>query len=98
VSLDLSELNSVAEHFGVSDKQVRRDHVVSHLLALISGELADEIIFIGGTALARAHLPDGRLSEDLDLIAVGRRGEASASASRDLGRAALILGRVQQCC
>jgi predicted nucleotidyltransferase component of viral defense system len=49
VSLDLTELQSVAEQFGVSDEQVHRDHVVSHLLALISGELADAILFIGGT-------------------------------------------------
>jgi Nucleotidyl transferase AbiEii toxin, Type IV TA system len=88
VSLDLAELQSVAAQFGVSDEQVHRDHVVSHLLALISGELADEILFIGGTALARAHLPDGRLSEDLDLIALARRSEVAAALDKLLPRGA----------
>lgn len=31
----------------------------------------------GGTALARTHLPDLRLSEDIDLIALGRRSDAA---------------------
>lgn len=88
MSLDLAELHSIAEQFGVSDEQVRRDHVVSHLLALISGELADRILFIGGTALARTHLPDGRLSEDLDLIALTRRSEVATALDRLLPRGA----------
>lgn len=88
MSLDLAELHSIAEQFGVSDEQVHRDHVVSHLLALMSGELADKILFIGGTALARTHLPDGRLSEDLDLIALTRRSEVATALDRLLPRGA----------
>lgn len=79
MSLDPAELQSVAEQFGVSDEQVRRDHVISQLLALISGQLADKILFIGGTALARTHLLDGRLSEDLDPIALAPRSDVARS-------------------
>lgn len=68
-----SELASVADQFGVSDEQVRRDHLLSHLLASLSSAMPEAVIFFGGTALARTHLPDGRLSEDLDLFAVPRR-------------------------
>ena len=78
----------MAEHFGVSDEQVRRDHVISHLLALISVELGNEILFIGGTALARTHLPDGRLSEDLDLIALAPRSDVEAALDKLLPRGA----------
>jgi hypothetical protein len=46
MSLNLVELASAADQFGVSDEQVRRDHVISHLLALISRELSDEILFL----------------------------------------------------
>ena len=67
--LDPRERAGVAEQFGVADEQVARDHVISHLLALLSAELPEAVTFFGGTALARSHLPDGRLSEDLDLIA-----------------------------
>ncbi|NMH96505.1 nucleotidyl transferase AbiEii/AbiGii toxin family protein [Pseudonocardia sp. K10HN5] len=35
----------------------------------------DSVIFFGGTALARSLVPDGRLSEDVDLLAVGPRGQ-----------------------
>lgn len=88
MSLDLAELQHVAEQFGVSDEQVHRDHVASHLLAVISHELAEQVLFIGGTALARTHLPDGRLSEDLDLIAVGRRSEVATALDKLLPRGA----------
>lgn len=67
------ELAAVAEEFGVSDEQVRRDHLLSHLLSVLSERAADDVVFFGGTALARTHLPHGRLSEDLDLVALPRR-------------------------
>jgi len=45
------------------------------------------IQFIGGTALARTHLPDGRLSEDIDLIAVDDRKAVAADLDAALPRA-----------
>ncbi len=71
--LDFVERASVAQQFGVTGEQVDRDHCVSHLLAVLAREFAQEVIFFGGTALARTHLPRGRLSEDVDLIATRRR-------------------------
>lgn len=71
--LDLAERDHVAAQFGVASAQIERDYVLSLLLAAIARRFADEVIFFGGTALARTHLPQGRLSEDLDLIAVGPR-------------------------
>jgi hypothetical protein len=44
----------------------------------------------GGVALARAHLPDGRLREDLDLIALDGRKAVAADLDAALPRA---LGR-----
>lgn len=32
----------------------------SHLLATLSEAVADQVVFWGGTALARTHLPGGR--------------------------------------
>jgi hypothetical protein len=63
------ELADIGDRFGASPAQARRDHLISHLLGLLTEHLPDEILFFGGTALARTHLPDGRLSEDIDLIA-----------------------------
>jgi hypothetical protein len=52
--LTLSELRQVAGQFGVDDLQVRRDHLISHLLAAISNLADTSVIFFGGTALARS--------------------------------------------
>jgi hypothetical protein len=67
VTPDPEEFVAVADRFGVAVAQVRRDHLISLLLGLLSRDLADRVLFFGGTALARTHLPDGRLSEDIDL-------------------------------
>lgn len=71
--LDPEEADSVRQRFGVDDRQVQRDHLVSLLLAALSVHARDDLVFFGGTALARTHLPHVRLSEDLDLLAVGER-------------------------
>lgn len=65
--LDPDQLHGLAETFGVDESQVVRDHLISHLLAAISTEAAEQIVFFGGTALARSLIPDGRLSEDIKL-------------------------------
>ena len=71
--MDIDERDRVAQQFGVAPEQVERDHLISYLLAFLSERFGDRIHFIGGTALARTHLPNGRLSEDIDLIAVDSR-------------------------
>jgi predicted nucleotidyltransferase component of viral defense system len=78
--LDPRELAQVAAAFGVSDAQVRRDHLISHILAALAN-LALSVTFFGGTALARTHLSDpgagARLSEDIDLYGPHRRTTAA---------------------
>lgn len=74
IGLDPSEATVVAERFGVAMDQVERDHAISHALGAIAEiERSNDLVFFGGTALARTHLPDLRLSEDIDLIARGSR-------------------------
>jgi hypothetical protein len=64
---------AVAQQFGVALEQVHRDHLISSILAALQAHAGD-LIFFGGTALARTYLPAGRLSEDIDLIAVTTDG------------------------
>jgi predicted nucleotidyltransferase component of viral defense system len=71
--VDIDERDRVAHQFGVAPEQVERDHLISYLLAFVSQRFGDRVHFIGGTALARTHLPDGRLSEDVDLVALDTR-------------------------
>ncbi len=73
------EWASVAERFGVDVEQVRRDHLISHLLgAIAAGVSSDDVVFFGGTALSRTYLADARLSEDIDLIALAPRTDVAA--------------------
>jgi predicted nucleotidyltransferase component of viral defense system len=66
----------VAAQFGADDTQVRRDHLISHVLGALAAHVpTDDVVFFGGTALSRTHVPDGRLSEDIDLIALGPRSD-----------------------
>lgn len=84
--LSEAEARAVAAEFGVALDQVRRDHLISLILAALSSGGID-VTFFGGTALARTHLPDGRLSEDIDLITAGRRGDVARRLSRVVNRA-----------
>jgi len=85
--MNADERAAVAQQFGVAPEQVERDHLISHLLAFLSQNLKDRIQFIGGTALARTHLRDGRLSEDIDLIAIDERKAVAADLESALPRA-----------
>lgn len=87
--LNQAERDLVAARFGVASAQIERDYVLSLLLAVLSRGFADDVIFFGGTALSRTYLPLGRLSEDLDLIAVGSRRDLAARLDANLPRALL---------
>lgn len=85
--MDRDERDLVAAQFGVGHQQVERDHLVSHLLAFVGRSFSERVHFIGGTALARTHLPEGRLSEDIDLIAIGSRKEIATEFDAAIPRA-----------
>lgn len=87
--LDVGQRDRIATRFGVASAQIERDYVLSLLLAALSRDFVDDVIFFGGTALARTYLPQGRLSEDLDLIAVGPRRELAVRLDSALPRALL---------
>lgn len=92
--LSLADIARVRAQFGVGAEQVRRDHLISHMLAALSTLNLDRFVFIGGTALSRTHLPDLRLSEDIDLIALGPRKPLAADIEAVLTDAlSRILGR-----
>lgn len=71
--IDDLEIRGLARELGVPESQIRRDHLLSHLIVELP--LEDRVVFIGGTALNRTHLPDVRLSEDLDIHLVEGRAD-----------------------
>ena len=84
--LDPQERRAVEEQFGVGARQVVRDHVISHGLAAITAAAQGDVVFFGGTALSRTLLPDLRLSEDIDLIALGNRRDVGARIQAEVQR------------
>lgn len=72
--IDDREVRQRASSLGVPEGQVRRDHLLSHLINVL--QEVHDVTFIGGTALNRTHLPDLRLSEDLDIHLLDDRPEA----------------------
>lgn len=85
--MNADECAEIACQFGVATEQVERDRLISYLLAFLSQNLSERVHFIGGTALARTHLPAGRLSEDIDLIAIDERKRVAADLDATLPRA-----------
>lgn len=73
------EWAAVADRFGVDLEQVRRDHLISHVLAALGQVPTDDLVFFGGTALSRTYLADARLSEDIDLVALAPRTQVAAA-------------------
>jgi predicted nucleotidyltransferase component of viral defense system len=73
--LSHTDLIRVTAQFGAAEQQVRRDHLIAHLLRALD-VLDAPVVFFGGTALAWTLLPDGRLSEDIDLYAPDRAAVA----------------------
>ncbi len=68
--LEQHELRRWTERFGVAPEQIRKDHLISHLLTGVAhSTVAERAVFFGGTALARTYLGDRRMSEDIDLWA-----------------------------
>ena len=65
--LNGTQLRRWVDAFGVPAGQIERDHLVSHVLARLP-EMPLDATFFGGSALCRTHLPDWRLSEDIDLL------------------------------
>jgi predicted nucleotidyltransferase component of viral defense system len=70
---------------GVNQIVLERDYAQSYVLLGIASRpgLRESLVFKGGTALRKVHIPGYRFSEDLDFSAEGApRGEALANAVR----------------
>ena len=68
--IDHVELRARARGIGLDASHVENDYVLCHLLVAICKSIP-ELVFRGGTALARIYWPDYRLSEDLDFTSSG---------------------------
>lgn len=69
--LDPNEAAVMQSRFGTAHLQIQKDHAISHILAALA-EFNTDLVFYGGTGLARTFLEGGRLSEDIDLFTSDR--------------------------
>jgi len=86
--IEYAEVLDFANRFGVPADQIRRDHLISHVLNTLASATPDhpgEFVFFGGTALCRTWLPDLRLSEDIDLLVDSMDGTEQLRRSISLG-------------
>ncbi|MGH2702589.1 MAG: nucleotidyl transferase AbiEii/AbiGii toxin family protein [Actinomycetota bacterium] len=67
--IDPAEIRARARRLGLDESHVENDYVLCHVLVAMS-ESFPELVFRGGTSLARVYWPDYRLSEDLDFISL----------------------------
>ncbi len=81
--IEQRELENRASALGISAQHAELDYALNHLLAAIAEDPGD-LVFRGGTALARVYWPDFRISEDLDFISPG----AAPGLERRIGRSA----------
>lgn len=64
--MNAAAVRQLAAELGVPEGQVARDLTISHVLFNL--DESEGMVFFGGTALCRTHLPWFRLSEDIDLL------------------------------
>lgn len=65
--ISLKELKRLAGREGVPQAVVEKDYALSVVLKAIAGsELANGVVFKGGTAIRKAYFREARFSEDLD--------------------------------
>jgi hypothetical protein len=57
-----------AQHLGVSEQFVEKDHYATEILRIIALELGDKTMFKGGTSLSKGWGLISRFSEDIDLF------------------------------
>jgi predicted nucleotidyltransferase component of viral defense system len=70
------EIRERARRLGVDIELIRKDYILNHVLAAVA-ESANDLVFRGGTALARVYWPDFRISEDLDFLVEGKLAQAT---------------------
>lgn len=89
--ISAGELERRAAALGISLEHVELDYVLNHMLAQIARD-PRQLIFRGGTALARTYWPDFRISEDLDFISPDLAPDLEGQLLRAVERASETTG------
>ena len=67
---------SASQRFGIPEIYVEKDYWVTLMLyEIFHSEIADQIVFKGGTSLSKCHKLIQRFSEDIDLVVLRNEGE-----------------------
>ncbi|KPA12664.1 protein containing DUF1814, partial [Candidatus Magnetomorum sp. HK-1] len=65
-----------SQHFGIPEIYVEKDYWVTFVLhEIFHSNIADQIVFKGGTCLSKCHQLIQRFSEDIDLVVFRNENE-----------------------
>jgi predicted nucleotidyltransferase component of viral defense system len=88
-------IQATAQHIGIPEVYIEKDYWVSlALLEIFSSDISDLIVFKGGTCLSKCYNLIQRFSEDIDLVIIPVKGEATNQFSKRMKMVSKIVGTV----
>lgn len=90
----LSMVTSVSQHLGLPEVYIEKDYWVTRSLKnLAYSDIADQVVFKGGTSLSKAHKIIHRFSEDIDLaVKAGGLGDSRRKKLLKVGETVASVG------
>lgn len=72
---------ATSQMYGIREIYVEKDYWVTvALYEIFHSDMADQVVFKGGTALSKCHRLIARFSEDVDLVVLRETGDLPAEA------------------
>jgi predicted nucleotidyltransferase component of viral defense system len=88
-------IQATAQHIGIPEVYVEKDYWVSlTLLEIFSSDISDLVVFKGGTCLSKCHNLIQRFSEDIDLVIIPVKGEATNQFSKRMKMVSKIVDKI----
>ncbi len=86
---------ATSQRLGIQQIYIEKDYWVTYALFIIfSSDISKEVVFKGGTALAKCFQLIERFSEDIDLVVLRREGEANNQLKNKLKMISKYINRV----
>ena len=86
---------SASQRFSIPEIYVEKDYWVTLVLCeIFHSEIADQVVFKGGTSLSKCHKLIQRFSEDIDLVVLRNEGEKANQLKRKIRTISKIVENV----
>ena len=86
---------AASQRFGIPQIYVEKDYWVTRVLhELFHSDMADQIVFKGGTSLSKCHQLIQRFSEDIDLVILHNEGESDNQLKKKIRQVSKIIEKI----